>query len=236
MFRFKQFEVQQDQCAMKVGTDGVLLGSWVNCETATSILDIGTGTGLIALMLAQRNKNAIITGVEIDHAAALQAQSNCKQSIWDNRLIIKNIPIQEIARKRSKKFDLIVSNPPFFELTRFQTNLTRKQARQEQTLTLSDLVSNAFDLLASHGCFALIFPSEREQYLIEVARQYGFFVHRKRYVKGSNQSPIKRVLIEFYLGKGQQTIVEPVLIIEPTKRHEYSTDYRSLTKEFYLKF
>lgn len=237
MFRFKEFVIQQDKCAMKVGTDGVLLGAWVSCKKAEKILDIGTGTGLISLMLAQRNQFAKITAVEIDQDATKQAKENFKNSNWQNRLSVENCSIQEFEKLNlSHQFDLIVSNPPFFEVDNFKTNTNRKNARQEKSLTLQELFGCAHNLLTQNGTFALVFPSERERDLLEIAAHYQFFFKRKRFVRGNNQTPIKRLLIEFCKTRVEVPITENLLTLEPEKRHQYSEDYKQLTKDFYLKF
>lgn len=236
MFRFKQFVVQQDKCAMKVGTDGVLLGAWANCEFAKTILDVGTGTGLVALMLAQRNQTANISAVEIDQEATKQAHENFENSPWVNRLSVYNASIQDFARQKKKQFDFIVSNPPFFESTYEQIDVNRKNARQEHTLTLSELFSSVNLLLSNEGIFTLVYPSERESEFMKIAVQNQFYLKRKRYVQGTNHSPIKRILIELSKTECTNPIIEPILIIEPEKRHQYSTEYKQLTKDFYLKF
>ena len=148
-FIFKQFKIQQDNTAMKVGTDGVLLGAWADSENATNILDIGTGTGLIALMLAQRNLKANITAIEIDEQASLQASENFNNSPWEIRLSIKNLKLQDFVVE--EKFDLIVSNPPFFNNT-FQANSSERNiARQTETLSFNELLKNTASLLSENG-------------------------------------------------------------------------------------
>ena len=163
-FRFKQFAVEQDDVAMKVGTDGVLLGAWANCEGAKRILDIGTGTGVIALQMAQRNAEAQIHAVEIDEAAAKRARANFDNSPWAERLNVEQTAVQEFSP--AEKFDLIVSNPPYFVDSLLPPDTKRSTARHTHDLTFEELDNAVARLLAGDGKFALILPvTEFEKYL-----------------------------------------------------------------------
>ena len=155
-FRFKQFEIFQDKTAMKVGTDGVLLGAWSNLETGDNILDIGAGTGLISLMLAQRFPNSRVDAIEIDYDAFLQAKENFEHSIFSERLKIKNTSLQVYSS--DKKYDLIVSNPPFFTVNNSVDFDARKQARQQETLTFAELIEKSAKLLHKEGVASFIIP------------------------------------------------------------------------------
>ena len=230
-FKFKQFSISQDNCAMKVGTDGVLLGAWVNIkEEESSILDIGTGTGLIALMLAQRNPNAFITGIEIDKLAAIQANENSSKSNFKNQIIIQDSSLQDY--KSTKKFDLIVSNPPFFVPNIKMFDKKRKEARHTSSLTFKELLTSSYSLLTKDGTGNFIIPFDREEEFLKIAKQSGFYASRITQVKGNNTSPFKRSLIE--LGKTTSTPILSKLTIE-ISRHVYTKEYIELVKNFYLK-
>lgn len=233
MFRFKQFSIAQKKSAMKVGTDGVLLGAWANINGASSILDIGTGTGLIAMMCAQKNQNAKITGVEIDERAANEARENVLKSPWKNRIEIIANPIQHYQPQYS--FDFIICNPPFFEQSEQEYATSRDIARANTTFSLQDFTSCCKRLLAKKGKVAVVFPFLQFENLTQKFMEYGFFKQRMRRVKGTNSAPTKRILVEFSEENVHCTI-EPDLVIEPEKRHEYSEEYKYLTKDFYLNF
>lgn len=224
-FHFKQFTIHQDQCAQKVGTDGVLLGAWTNCKQAKSILDIGSGTGLIALMLAQKS-NATTTAIEIDETAATQCQQNFEHSPWNDRLTIVNETIQRFSP--SSKFDLIVSNPPFFETQKVTTQ--RSTARSEQELTLEELLEKVVQLLSPEGKFNIVFPSARKLELIAEAAKHQLNPVRICDVKGNINSASKRVLIEF--GFGYQKTINSELAIEKEQRHHYTAAYRQLCESY----
>lgn len=229
-FAFKQFTIVQDQCAMKVGTDGVLLGAWATPKSGL-VLDIGTGTGLIALMLAQRIKNAQIDAIEIEENAVLEAQQNVVNSKWNDR--IKIIPSSLQSYFPNLQYDLIVSNPPFFT-NAFQPKKTdRATARHTNNLTFDELILNAFRLLKTNGIFALVLPINEAVQFIEKAQLHHFFLRRKCEVKPNLLKAPKRVLLEFVKTKPIK-IIEENLTIETNKRHHYTTEYEELTSSFYL--
>ena len=227
VFRFKKFNITQAKSAMKVGTDGVLLGSWVSYKNPIEILDIGTGTGLIALMLAQRNSKANITAIEIDKTASKEAQFNINNSPWRQRICIINTSLQEFKTKI--KYDLIVSNPPFFPSNKSKDR--RTIARHANTLSFKDLIQNSIELLAEKGILAVIIPKDYEVDFCEIAKSCKLFCRRVCYVKGNEKSELKRVLIEFAFG--MHKIQEEHLIIERS-RHEYTDSYINLCRDFYL--
>ena len=227
-FHFKQFAVFQDRCAMKVGTDGVLLGAWTNCESAAHILDIGTGTGLIALMLAQRS-NAFITAIEIDKNAAEQAFENAANSIWHNRISVKNCALQEFVS--NTKFDLIVSNPPYFSNSLKTPLNNRNLARHTDSLSLNDLLQHSLRLLSENGRICVILPVDEAVFFTEKAASNGLFCTRRTKVKPLPEGDTKRILLEFSLI--EKELVEDFLIIEKN-RHQYSENFKKLTGEYYL--
>ena len=231
-FRFKKFTVFHDRCAMKVGTDGVLLGVWANISNTQEILDIGTGTSLIALMLAQRS-NAQIDAVEIDLEAYNQARENIKNSPWSNRIQLYHNSIQNYAINCSKRYNLLISNPPFFTNASKAAIKARTIARHSDYLEQIDLLQIAEKLLCEDGRLAIIYPTEQAKTFQEKAETFGFYCQRKLYVKSTLKSPIKRILLE--IGKNQLDYQESTLVIE-TARHIYSAEFVNLIKNFYLKY
>jgi len=215
---------------MKVGTDGVLLGALTDCKKATNILDIGCGTGLISLMLAQRNDAAVITGIEIEENAFLQSQDNFNNSKWSKRLSIIHTSLQ--VYQSNTKFDLIVSNPPFFTDSTQANNQYRKLARSTNSLNFKELISKSKILLSENGIFSVIIPFPRKEEFINIALENNLFLSRICNVKGTANSPVKRVLMEF--NNSQDTLLEENLIIEK-ERHNYTDKYIDLCKDFYLK-
>lgn len=230
-FQFKHFSITQESTAMKVGTDGVLLGAWSKA-TEGNVLDIGTGTGLIALMLAQRTKTALIDAVEIDKVASKEAQENFNNSDWKDRLTISNQSLQNY--QPNKKYDLIISNPPFFiDATKAPEN-NRNTARHTDTLSFEELISSVERLLAENGIFSLILPVNEAERFIKMAFEAQLYLNRKCLVKPNPTKAPKRVLMAFSFNKS--TLLEEALTIETGKRHVYTQKYISLTKDFYLKF
>ncbi len=229
-FKFKQFAVEQDDVAMKVGTDGVLLGAWADCEGAKHILDIGTGTGVIALQMAQRNSEAHIQAVEIDEAAARRARANFDLSLWAERLTVEQTAVQEFEPR--EKFDLIVSNPPYFVDSLLPPDAKRSTARHTHDLTFEELDKSVVRLLADGGKFALILPTtEFEKYLTLTQ----LHLVRRCDVCPIEGGAVKRIMGEFAKQPTSQLKLEDIAI-EKGRRGDYTDDYRTLTKEFYLKF
>jgi len=228
IFRFKEFKIIQEKSAMKVGTDGVLLGSWASCKNCKKILDIGCGTGLIILMLAQRNTTSNIIGIEIDKIASQEAQLNITNSDWKERIEIKNTSLQKFNTKI--KFDLIVSNPPFFA----QNNSKQRRdiARRTNKLSFYQLINNAANLLAERGTFSVIIPRKSEEYFCKMAAYKKLYINRVCHIKGNAISEVKRVMIEFSFIKSE--VITEQLTIEKS-RHEYTDKYIQLCKDFYLK-
>jgi len=232
MFTFKQFTIHQDACAMKVGTDGVLLGAWCPVEHAVRVLDIGTGTGLIALMIAQRAPKAFIEAVELDEKAAEQARYNVSLTPFDERVKVVTGSIQMFAETNQGVYDVIVCNPPYFVDSLKSPNNSRTQARHADTLTHDDLLEAAHKLLSEQGALNVILPTVEADILIEKAKQW-FTLALCTQVLPTPQSPVKRKLMSFV--RGASSLVETQLVIE-TDRHVYTDEYKLLTKDFYLKF
>lgn len=231
-FSFKQFTVYQDRCAMKVGVDGVLLGVWTNVNNTNQILDIGTGTGLIAIMLAQRN-NSMIDAIEIDSKAVIQASENIKLSPWASRIKVTEISLQDFARSSNKRYDLIVSNPPYFVNSLKSPSGERTLARHADTLTHEELIINALILLKPTGRLSVILPVKEALQCQDFAFSKGLFCIRQVNVIPKPNALAKRVLLEFSLQHFQKEVSE--LVTEGEQRHEYSKEFSLLAKEFYLK-
>ena len=229
-FRFKQFAVEQEDVAMKVGTDGVLLGAWADCEGAKRILDIGTGTGVIALMLAQRNSQAAIHAVEIDETATNRARANFDMSPWTERLTVENCAVQEF--EPSEKFDLVISNPPYFVDSLQCPDGKRTTARHTQDLTFEELDKAVCRLLAESGRFALILPTVEFDKYLAITRLH---LVRRCDMHPTTGAAVKRVMAELSKHASAE-ITRESITIEKEQRGDYTDEYRALTKDFYLKF
>lgn len=229
-FQFKQFAVWHDKCAMKVGTDGVLLGAWTSVRNVHRILDVGTGTGLVALMLAQRSlPDTNIVALEIDEAAAEQARENICRSPWENRI--------EVLQKDFKqfdsldKFDVIVSNPPYFVNALGCPDQQRNAARHNDALTYEDLLQGVAKLLSREGIFTIVIPTDVSERVKEIGTMSGLYAVRQLNVVTKPGGSPKRTLISFSFTK-QVCLVEEMLT--ELARHKYSEEYIALTKEYYL--
>jgi tRNA1Val (adenine37-N6)-methyltransferase len=232
-FEFKQFTINQSKCAMKVGTDAVLLGAWVEINEAKRILDIGTGTGVIAMMMAQKSK-AEIVALDIDAMACQQSLENVKTTPWVDRVSIYNESLQQFASKHTSKFDLIVSNPPYFVDAFKSAEESRNQARHADQLPFIDLINCAIQLLNSGGRICLILPTKESMKFRELAASNKLFLTKIMHVKTTEYKDEKRQLLQFELVN--KKLLEETLVIEQDERHCYSKEYKELTKDFYLSF
>ena len=226
-FTFKQFTIKHDRCAMKVGTDGVLLGAWA--QGGKRILDIGTGSGLIALMMAQRFPEAHVTGIEIDESAATQAKENAASSIYGNRIDIQNISLQEF--NTSGLFDSITCNPPFFEESLRCPDIKRDTARHTESLPYSTLLEHSHKLLTPDGTLNLILPASvlpRIEYECAFA---SMFIIRKVFIRTTGSKPPKRMLLSISNKPTYQEEPITVHLMDGGNRSEW---YNRLTSEFYL--
>lgn len=236
IFKFKDFSVQQDKTAMKIGTDGVLLGAWSSVdEYPDTILDVGTGTGVIALMLAQRSEAMTVDAVEVDENAYEQSVENFEQSDWGDRLYCYNANFQEFADEiadEEETYDLIVSNPPFYSDDYETEDVARNKARFTSSLSFEELVTGVVKILSSDGKFTTIIPFKEEESFVNLAKSKGLFLKKVCHVQGKPTSEIKRSLMEFSFHPSE--IKKEHLIIE-IERHQYTEAYINLTKDFYLK-
>ena len=232
-FQFKKFNINQDRCAMKVGTDGVLLGAWCPIDNNPfSILDIGAGTGILSLILAQRSNAFQIDAIEINEDAYEQCVENFESSPWGDRLFCFHAGLDEFLEEPEDEYDLIISNPPFYTEDYKTENEQRDLARFSDALPFKDLVEAANLLLSENGFFAVIIPFKEEEKFIALAKDFELHPFKITRVKGTPTTEIKRSLLAFSKTQKQTLIDE--LIIE-TARHQYTEEYIDLTKDFYLK-
>lgn len=232
-FQFKQFTIHQDKTAMKVGTDGVLLGAWVEINSGVeSILDIGSGTGLISLMLAQKCNANVIDAIELNENAYVQTVENFERSNWADRLFCYHTSLQEFVYEIEEKYDLIISNPPFYTSTYKASSIERSLARHTDSLTYSELLAGTSKLLSKKGSSAFIIPFAEEKNFIAIAKENNLFPYKITRVRGTAETVIKRSLIQ--LSFSNKSIGLDELIIE-INRHKYTQEYINLVQDFYLK-
>lgn len=237
VFRFKQFEVRQDKCAMKIGTDGVLLGAWANIAQASSILDIGTGTGVLALMAAQRNLEAIVHAVEIHPAAQEQAQENFAQSPWKERLQLFPLALQNyFLQYPNSTYDSILCNPPYYPAAHHTPiqEKARSQARSTVSLDFGTLLTQAKALLSPSGNFSLILPQKEAQEFLALATATGWWIAQEVAVVPRTGKPSNRVLLE--LKQQACSKVSSTLILRPQQAapKQYTPAFEVLHRDFLL--
>lgn len=226
-FCFKQFEVYHDRCAMKVGTDGVLLGAWINPENAARVLDVGSGSGLIALIVAQRS-DAQVHGVEYDSEAFKQASENAAASPWSDRVHFFEADFNKFS---NGLYDLIVSNPPFFRDSLKAPGKERNQARHTDTLSYESLICKSVEMLSSEGRFAVILPAASSDYFDDLCWQNKLYLSRRCDVVSVEGLAPKRTLLEF--SRKRTTIERTVLVLENSDRHR-TNEFKALTADLYL--
>jgi tRNA1Val (adenine37-N6)-methyltransferase len=240
-FQFKQFTVHHEHCAMKVGTDGVLLGAWADVQNVRTALDVGTGTGLIALMLAQRNPDLHITAVEVDEAAARQARTNIEHSPWKERITLCHADFRHF--NTSERFDLIVSNPPYFLNALNSPDEQRDMARHAGGLNYDLLCNHSARLLSERGKLCIIIPAEVEPSVLDAAFRHHLSPTRRVQVFTKPGKPCRRLLLSFTKpftkpSAEAATILpactQETLFIE-TANQQFTPEYIALTREFYLK-
>lgn len=234
MFRFKQFSVDDTRSAMKVGTDGVLLGAWCDVNGGR-MLDIGTGSGLIALMLAQRRSQAVIDAIDIDPGCVADATDNVMASPWSDRIEVRGCSLQEYSRRAelAGAYDRIVSNPPYFIDSFLPPEKQRRLARHTATLDFAELIEGADRLLGKNGLFSLILPPVEAERFIAVASGVGLGIKRRTDMLPRRGAKVKRVLLELARGKWN---CGHTYIIQRGEGEDFTEEYRALTRDFYLKF
>lgn len=231
VFRFRQFEIRQTGAAMKVGTDGVLIGAWATHEKPIHVLDIGTGTGLIALMIAQRFPEAQVEAVEIDEETCQLAKHNFENSKWPHRITPHHSDFQTFAETSANQFDLIVSNPPFFVNSLKSPNPRRNLARHDERLPLNSLLWGIENLLTRKGSAHLVLPYSTIEVVENVLKTSSLHLSRYTIVRPLKSKPPHRILVSLVKIKTAPTFSE--LIIEK-QRHTYSDDFSRLVADFYL--
>lgn len=230
-FHFKKFSVTHKRSSMKVGTDGVLLGTWVNATNTCSILDIGTGTGVIALMLAQRTSSSVhVDAVELNPETCLDAQQNFAQSPWPDRLHLYTQAIQTFAPE--KTYDLVVSNPPYFINSYKPPDAHRITARHTEQLTFEELLSAVLHMLSARGRFAVVLPVTEGKAFEKLALEKTLYCIRKWGFRTRNNKPVERLLMEF--SRENQTCETGEILLYESGEN-WSGEYRNLMKDFYLK-
>ena len=234
MFKFKQFAVNQDRCAMKIGTDAVLLGAWCPIENnPKSILDIGAGTGILALMLAQRTNADQIDALEIDEEAYEQCVENFEASAWADKLFCYHAGLDEFVDDPEDEYDLIISNPPFYSEDFKTENEQRDLARFQDAMPFEDLIEAADLLLSENGLFVVVIPYKEEERFIDLCAEYELYPVKATRVKGSHKTPIVRTLLAFK--RFELSVLTADELVVEINRHEYTDDYINLTQDFYLK-
>jgi tRNA1Val (adenine37-N6)-methyltransferase len=232
-FRFKQFIVEDDRSSMRVGTDAVLLGSWINPENASEILDIGTGCGILALMMAQKSP-AYITAIDIDEVSANQASLNFQQSIWDKRLKILHLSFQDFVKHHQDQFDLILTNPPWFSNSLKSPRNIRNIARHDDHLKPRDLFEGVKKILRGNGRFYIIIPADDQSSIVEIAGENNLFLNRQMMVIPKPGRKPKRILMDFTFSSPDHIITEEMIIRR--EDNSFTNEYRKLTGDYYLEF
>ncbi len=233
-FAFKQFIIKQDKCAMKVGTDAVLLGAWVMPNGSKYVLDIGTGTGVITLMLAQKTE-AHIDAIDIDEYAVIQAKQNALGSNFKDQITVTQISLQEYAKNCNRKYNLIVTNPPYFEQSLKSSDEQRSHARHADVLPFEELLDGVLKLLDEKGKFCLILPTLEAEKFRALAEKRGLHLSKLLRVKSRiDKDTDKRHLMQFEVKPTEFS--EKTIAIELSERHQYTEDYKELTKDYYVNF
>ena len=234
MFHFKKFSIDDTTAAMKIGTDAVLLGAWALCNAETRILDIGTGSGILALMMAQRNAKIAIDAVEIDHDASALAERNVQLCPWSDLIHIYNTTIQAFSLEKKHKYSLVICNPPFFTDSLKTPDKARNLARHNDTLSVRDLLECTSDLLTENGKAAFIIPADAYENWKQEAARLSIYPIRLTRVKSSPKHSPHRVMVIFTRIKQAEMIDNEICIYSSMNIHSH--EYRELTSDFYLKF
>jgi len=234
LFHFKQFTIQDEKSAMKIGTDAVLLGAWCPIDNnPKTILDIGTGTGILSLMLAQRSASEQIDAIEIDENAYEECVENFENSPWSDRLFCFHAGLDEFVEEPEEEYDLIICNPPFYAEDFKSKNESRDLARFQDAMPFEDLIEAADLLLSENGIFSVIIPFKEEENFINLCAEVELFPTKITRVKGSDKTAIVRSLLAFK--RFELSVLDADELIIEINRHEYTNDYINLTKDFYLK-
>lgn len=231
LFRFKKFDCRHSSSSMKIGVDAVLVGAWSDVSQARTILDVGTGCGVISLMCAQRNASAQILAIDIHEGSVKEAALNFSKSPWSNRL---EAELRDFSSCTLRDIDLIISNPPYFDSGVVNPDTVRLKARHQDALSPKYILERGRDILSDTGMICMIVPAEQSDNLISYASALGYGLDRTCNVKGNAKAAAKRTLLQFVMGNGGRNLQENLTLeISPNVPTE---EYRSLCKEFYLKF
>jgi tRNA1Val (adenine37-N6)-methyltransferase len=231
-FSFKQFTIYQNKSAFKVGTDGVLLGACAYISGVRNILEIGSGTGLISIMLAQRC-NAEITAIEPDFESFIESCENVNRCLWKNRIKVENTDLQNFNPGETR-FDLIITNPPYFNDSLKSPDPRKSAARHNDSLTTGHILEGAGKFLKDDGRLQLVMPYVEGTVFIAEANRFGLFCNNILKIRSLPTSEIRRLILIF--SRIKKSPIERFLTIEHGKRHEFTQEYVNLTKDFYLKF
>lgn len=240
MFHFKQFSVSHHRSAMKIGVDGVLIGCWASVTGANRILDVGTGCGVIALMMAQRCPGAEVVGIDIDIPSVEEALENAKASPWRERVQIRRESFDSNFidnYDRTKRFDLVVSNPPYFNSGVSVATTAREKARHQGVLSPGSILILSREILNEGGSVAMVIPFDESELIEKEAAELGYTLTRKCVVRGHEKAPWKRTLLQWQFGNErlENTAICKYLTLE-TSPGIPTEGYRELCKDFYLKF
>lgn len=233
IFNFKEFSIQQSKSAMKVGTDAIILGAWTDVSTAETILDIGAGTGILALMMAQRSDAFIIDAVEIDENAFVEAVENFENAPWSDRLFCYHTSVQDFVKEVDEKYDLIICNPPYFPPTHIESFNSRKVARETHLLNHLTLLKSTKKMLSPKGICSFSLPTASESFFIDLAVKLGFKLQRRLRMKDKENSEFVRCFLQF--GFDKIPLEEEILILK-NEENAYTQPFIQLTKDFYTVF
>ncbi|MGV3538835.1 MAG: tRNA1(Val) (adenine(37)-N6)-methyltransferase [Rufibacter sp.] len=233
-FQFKQFLIRQDKCAMKVCTDSCVFGAYAEVESAKRILDIGAGTGLLSLMVAQRAPQAQIGAVEIDPAAALQAKENISASPWAERISLFPVSLQEFAATKPAPFDVIISNPPFFQASLKSADAAKNRAKHTETLSFQEIIGFAENFLQPNGLLHILLPPHEARVFGQQAHAAGFFPQKILWLEATPGGKLLRA-IHTYRRSHRKLVIETSLAVRE-KDQTYTPQFRELLKDFYLIF
>lgn len=234
MFHFKKFSIDDSKAAMKIGTDSVLLGAWVACANETRILDIGTGSGILALMMSQRNPNVPVDAVELDSDASVLAKENIDISPWSSQIQIYNTSFQDFCSERQNKYSLIICNPPFFNGSMKANGTARTLARHNDTLPVTDLLRITSEILTENGRASFIIPADAYENWVHIAGKQSLFPTNITSVKSSQFHKPHRMMVTF--SRCEMPVAQKSEISIYISRSIYSEEYKDLTKDFYLNF
>lgn len=230
LFRFKKFEIIQENAGMKLTTDAVMFGSWIETGKSKNMLDIGTGTGILALMMAQRCENSKITAIDIDRTAIFEAKRNVENSKWVENIELLQADFLDFVKNTNQRFDLIICNPPYYEEHLLSKNQEEKKAKHSTNLNYEQLISNIYKILENKGEFALIAPFFAYEKINFLCNKNMLFCKRKCVVKSEKEKTATRVMLQYSV-KPYKTIDSELVV---KSNNQYTKEFLQLTSEFYI--